>query len=34
MFHDYRLKIIVAIIVISIIGVFSMDPIAQDPYLP
>ncbi len=31
MFHDYRLKIIVAIIVISIIGVFSMDPIAQDP---
>jgi hypothetical protein len=31
MFHDYRLKIIVAIVIIAIIGVFSMEPIAQDP---
>ncbi len=31
MLHDYRLKIIVVIIVFAIIGVFSMDPIAQDP---
>jgi len=28
---DYRLKIIVAIVVVAIIGVFSIDPIAQDP---
>ncbi len=31
MLGDYRLKIIVAIVAVSIIGVFSMDPIAQDP---
>ena len=31
MLTDNRMKIIVAIIVISIIGVFNMDPIAQDP---
>jgi len=28
---DYRLKIIVAIVVVAIIGVFTIDPIAQDP---
>jgi len=31
MLSDYRLKIIVAIVVVAIIGVFSIDPIAQDP---
>ena len=31
MLDDYRLKIIVAIVVIAIIGVFIMAPIAQDP---
>jgi hypothetical protein len=31
MLNDYRLKIIAAIVVISIIAVFSMVPIAQDP---
>jgi hypothetical protein len=31
MLDDNRLKIIVAIIVVSIIAIFSMDPIAQDP---
>ena len=31
MLDDYRLKIIVAIVVIAIIAVFIMDPIAQDP---
>ncbi|MEI7997588.1 MAG: ceramidase domain-containing protein [Methylococcaceae bacterium] len=28
---DYRLKIFVAIVVVTIIGVFSINPIAQDP---
>ena len=28
---DNRLKIIVTIVAVSIIAVFSMDPIAQDP---
>ena len=28
---DYRLKIIVAIVFVAIIGVFSINPIAQDP---
>ncbi|MDD5631067.1 MAG: ceramidase domain-containing protein [Methylococcales bacterium] len=28
---DYRLKLIVAIVVAAIIGIFSIDPIAQDP---
>ena len=28
---DYRLKIIVAIVVVAIIGAFSIEPIAQDP---
>jgi hypothetical protein len=31
MLNDYRLKIIVAIVAVSIIAVFSMDPIALDP---
>jgi hypothetical protein len=31
MLGDYRLKIIVAIVVVAIIGVFSIEPIAQDP---
>ena len=31
MLGDYRLKIIVAFVVLAIIGVFSIDPIAQDP---
>jgi len=31
MLNDYRLKIIVAIVVITIIAVFRMEPIAQDP---
>ncbi len=31
MLDDYRLKIIVAIVFFTIIVVFSMDPIAQDP---
>ena len=30
MLSDYRLKIIVAIVVVAIIVVFSIDPIAQD----
>ena len=28
---DYRLKIFVAVVVVTIIGVFSINPIAQDP---
>jgi hypothetical protein len=28
---DYRLKIFIAIVVVAIIGVFSINPIAQDP---
>jgi hypothetical protein len=31
MLDDYRLKMIAAIVVIAIIGVFIMEPIAQDP---
>ena len=31
MLNDYRLKIIVSIVAVSIIVVFSLDPIAQDP---
>ena len=31
MLADHRLKIIVIIVAVSIIAVFSMDPIAQDP---
>ena len=31
MFADHRLKIIATLVAVSIIAVFSMDPIAQDP---
>ena len=31
MLGDYRLKIFIAIVVVAIIGVFSINPIAQDP---